>query len=130
VLDSVATYCRKLLPSLVAGCHQLRHLRHLVLHGLELEQVPDTLFSLPACEVLDISNNALPAVTETLGCLSSLRQLDLSGNGLTTLPASVVRGVLLVLCCWRQEWVFAAGAVFVASQCVCHEASAQWHVMV
>lgn len=90
ILGVSATCHRKLLPSLVAGCHQLRHLKHLVLRGLELEQVPDTLFSLPACEVLDLSNNVLTAVPEALGCLGSLRQLDVSSNCLTTLPASVV----------------------------------------
>lgn len=60
--------------------------RELYLQHNSLKKLPETLGSMSALEVLDVSNNALTDLPESVGALDSLRVLRARDNRLSRLP--------------------------------------------
>ena len=68
------------------------HSSRLVLCGLDLKEFPISILSCPfpnCLEVLDLSNNGLRVLDQTVHKLENLRELILSGNELKTLPREI-----------------------------------------
>lgn len=68
------------------------HSSRLVLCGLDLDEIPGSIFSCPfqnCLEVLDLSNNKLLVLSPTVHKLEHLRELILFGNELKTLPHEI-----------------------------------------
>gem|GEM_PF-2518606 len=61
-----------------------------VTRGLQ-GQIPDALYRLERLTHLDLSNNQLPELSESIGQLQQLIHLDLGGNRLSKLPKSIVQ---------------------------------------
>jgi Leucine-rich repeat (LRR) protein len=55
----------------------------------QLTSLPESLGNLTALRVLDLGNNQLTSLPESLGNLTALTSLDLSDNQLTSLPESL-----------------------------------------
>ncbi len=58
----------------------------LYLNYLELEEVPEQVFSLTQLQTLVLTGNQLQTISPDIGRLTQLRTLDLSGNQLADLP--------------------------------------------
>lgn len=65
--------------------------KKLVLGGLGLTEMPESLGELTHLGTLDLSNNRLAALPESLGKLTQLRLLDLSYNLIAAVPESLGR---------------------------------------
>ncbi|MBT6483710.1 MAG: leucine-rich repeat protein [Planctomycetaceae bacterium] len=63
--------------------------RELSLRGMELTEMPESLYRLSQLQTLDLDRNRLTALPESLGRLSQLQTLSLDNNRLTALPESL-----------------------------------------
>ena len=59
------------------------------LFGVEMKNIPETLFKLKNLEELNLAYNKIEILPEKIGELKSLKELELSLNNLTHLPASL-----------------------------------------
>ena len=83
---------KKTRSSLLIDDCRKSHSSKLCLCGLDLNRVPDEIYSHPfsiCLEVLDLSNNNLVNLSENIGLLANLTALILSGNALVKLPNDI-----------------------------------------
>lgn len=69
---------------------RLSGLEWLSLAGNNLQNLPESLCSLPSLRHLDISQNSLAALPNCINGLRNLEHLDVRGNSLMSLPGSLL----------------------------------------
>ena len=87
--DCTSLYARNRGILNVTGIDTLINLQWLNLDDNSLTELPDSISDLSSLNMLQLSNNKLTSLPNNIGNLSDLEYLHLSGNELTSLPTSI-----------------------------------------
>ncbi|XP_055942289.1 leucine-rich repeat-containing protein 40-like [Argiope bruennichi] len=81
----------------------ISNIKLLDLRDNKISEIPDTICSLQALERLDISNNALSSLPFTLGTLPHLKFLSIDGNPMRTIRRDIIQRGTVQLLRWLRS---------------------------